>query len=112
MTIHKIYYPIENNTEFTDVKFSIYYESGTYTCVATPVKREDKSLKGSDGSKQEYVIESFTAYSGFKAILHECSRRSKKQDAIAIADLKQNLGDFKRWFIDKYQIKFKENVQS
>ena len=112
MTIHKVYYSIENNTEFTDVKFVIHYESCRYICVAIPVKREDKTLKGSDGTKQEYVMESYTAYSGFKDVVHECLRRSKKQDAIAIVSFEQNLKDYKDWFINKYQIKFKENGKS
>lgn len=82
MNIKKEYIKVVSNDNTTHLKCMLYYDLGGinyftyadeprgYYVSVTPVNR--------DG-----MFESFAAFTGYKQIVHPCSRKSKKQQEIA-----------------------------
>lgn len=84
----KKYIPVKENANATHILIETKYNLGGFNCFTyaqekrgyylhvTPVKRERR-----DG----YTTESFTAFSGYKQLLQEVTRKSAKAEAAAEA---------------------------
>jgi len=84
----KKYIELKENAKATHICIELRYNLGGFNCFTyaqekrgyylhvTPVKRENR-----DG----YTMESFTAFSGYKQLIREVSRKSAKAEAAAEA---------------------------
>ena len=83
------YIPLKENAAATHIKIDLRYDLGGYNMFdytpkkrgyylhVTPVTRENRG---------SYVMESFTAFSGYKQLISEVTRKSAKAEAQAEAE--------------------------
>lgn len=82
----KKYIPVSGNNEVTHIRVDIVYDLGGYSMVSyrpkprgyyltvVPVKREER---------YGFMMESFTAFTGYRQLLKEVSRKSAKAEKVA-----------------------------
>lgn len=111
----KKYFPITNSKDVTHLKIHVSYELGGYSYATsrsskrgyyayiTPLKIENHGT---------YNTESYAMFSGFKTLVKEVTRKSKKAENEAISlvfdDIEHIKSMIKNQFSDKFEIEWIE----
>ena len=77
-TIRKYYLPVESDNKTTDVKVELYYSIGGCNMFTYETERRGYYISAVP-VERGIGYESFTAFSGWKRCLVECSRKSKSK---------------------------------
>ena len=100
-TLGKVYIETTVESEFIKLTLSFNRESLNwadsqpmaigYRVTAIPIKKRASS-------NPEFSIEESGAFTGFYEIVHECGRRSQKQEDVAWKKIMDNLPRYKKFF--------------
>lgn len=104
-------YKVNNNANVTHLKAQVYYALGGanmftykneprgYWMQIVPVKRENK---------YGYTMESFTAFTGLKALVLPVQRKSKKKFDEAIAYFEEHIEEFIKNNFSEFEVNLEE----
>lgn len=102
---------LKANSKATHLRISLFYKKGGINVFTYENEPRGYYLSLSPVSREErngVVLESYTAFSGYKTCLHEVTRQTKKQETYALEMWNHRRDTYLNWFLQQTGLEIAE----